>query len=105
MRIQNACLKSAARGSLKIQDATRNVGQCPTWWPPCRIWVAPSLQCRAVTPPRCETRWNLQGCFKLTKRSQPLVGRSSPYCWDMWRRYCCLTIFFRLSTCALFAKT
>jgi len=20
------------------------VGQCPTWWPPCRIWVAPSVQ-------------------------------------------------------------
>jgi len=31
---------------------------------------------------------------KLTKRSQPLVGRSSPYCKDMWGRYCCLTSFF-----------
>jgi len=27
---------------------TRNVGQCPTWWPPCRIQVAPSVQCRKV---------------------------------------------------------
>ena len=65
--IWNACLKCAARGSLEIQDAknrhlrtiaqlcraissqlrhlstigkkllTRNVGQCPTWWPPSRI--------------------------------------------------------------------
>jgi len=26
----------------------------------------------------------LVGCPKLTKRSQPLVGRSSPYCKDMW---------------------
>ena len=33
------------------------------------------------------------GCPKLPKRSQPLVGRSSPYCGDM-RRYCCLTSFF-----------
>ena len=34
------------------------------------------------------------GCPKLTKRSQPLVGRRSPYCDDMWGRYCCLTSFF-----------
>ena len=26
--------------------------------------------------------------------SQSLVGRSSPYYGDMWRRYCCLTNFF-----------
>ena len=31
------------------------------------------------------------GCPKLTKRSQPLVGQSSPYCKDVGR-YCCLTI-------------
>jgi len=37
----------------------------------------PLLECRAVTLPRCETRWNLQGCPKLANESQPLVGRSS----------------------------
>jgi len=52
------------------------------------------LQCRAVTLPRHETRWNYLECPKLTKWSQPLVGRSSPYCKDMWRRYCCLTSIF-----------
>ena len=57
----------------------------------------PLLECRAVTLPRRQTRWNFQGCPKLTKRSQPLVGRSSPYYGDVWRRYCCLTSFFRLS--------
>jgi len=36
----------------------------------------------------------LAGVPKLTKGSQPLEGRSSPYCKDMWRRYCCLTSFF-----------
>jgi len=36
------------------------------------------LECRAVTLPRRETRWNLQGCPKLANRSQPLVGRCSP---------------------------
>ena len=54
----------------------------------------PLLECRAVMLPRHETRWNLQGRPKLPDRSQPLVGRSSPYCGDMWRRYCCLTSFF-----------
>ena len=27
---------------------TRNVGQCPSWWPPCQIQVTPSVQCREV---------------------------------------------------------
>jgi len=90
-------------------DSTRNVGQCPTWWPPCRIgrWHPlfnaakfgwrPLLECCAVTLPRRETRWNLQGCPKLANKSQPLVGRSSPYYQDTWRRYWCLTSFFWLS--------
>jgi len=53
----------------------------------------PLLECRAVTLPRRETRWNLQGCPKLPNRSQPLVGQRSPYYEDMWRRYCCLKLF------------
>jgi len=60
----------------------------------------PLLECRAVTMPRRETRWNYLGCPKLTKRSQPLVGQSSPYCADMWRRHCCVTSFFLIvDTC------
>jgi len=60
----------------------------------------PLLECRAVTLPRRETGWNLQGFPKLTKRSQPLVGRSSPYYGNMWRRYCCSTSFFPIvDTC------
>ena len=60
----------------------------------------PLLECHAVTLPRRETRWNLQGCPKLANRSQPLVGRSSPYYQDMRRRYCCLTSFFPIvDTC------
>jgi len=58
------------------------------------------LECRAVMLPRCETHWNLQGCPKLANRSQPLVGWSSPYYQDMWRRYCYLTSFFPIvDTC------
>ena len=54
----------------------------------------PLLECRAVMLPRCESRWNLQGCPKLVNRSQPLASWSSPYCGDMWRTYCSLTSFF-----------
>jgi len=64
----------------------------------------PVLECRAITLPRRESRWNLQGCSKLANRSQPLVDRSSPYYEDMWRRYCCLTGFFRLLIHASAAK-
>jgi len=60
----------------------------------------PVLECRAVTLPRRKTRWNLQGCPKLANRSQQLVGQSSPYYEDMWRRYCCSTSFFPIvDTC------
>ena len=58
------------------------------------------LACRAVTLPRRETRWNLQGYPKLANRAQPLVGQSSPYYEDMWRRYRRLTSFFPIvDTC------
>jgi len=67
------------------------VGQCPTWWSPCRtqvapsvqrrkVWLTPTTRCRAVTLPRREPRWNYLGCLKLPDGSPPLVGRSSPYC-------------------------
>ena len=60
----------------------------------------PLLECRAATLPRRESRWNWKGCRKLPKWSHLLVGRSSPYYADMWRRYCCLTSFFPIvDTC------
>jgi len=40
------------------------------------------------------------GCPKLPHRSQPLVGRSSPYCENTWNKYCCLTSFLLIvDTC------
>ena len=61
------------------------------------------LECRAVTRPRRETRWNLQGCPKLPNRPQPLVGRSSPYCEDIWD-ILLFNNFSRLSRRALVVK-
>jgi len=53
----------------------------------------------AVTTPRRETCWNVLWRPKLPKRSQPLVGRSSSYSEDMWRRHCCLKIFTIVDPC------
>jgi len=50
-----------------------------------KVWLTPTTTCRAVTLSRRNTRWNLVGCPKLTKLFQPLVGRRSPYCGDIWR--------------------
>ena len=45
-----------------------------------------------------EYRWspllNATVWLMPTTRSQPLVGRSSPYYQNMWRRYCCLIRVF-----------
>ena len=60
----------------------------------------PLLECRAVTLPRRETRWNLLRWPKLTKQSQPLVGRSSPYYNNMWALLLLNKFFFPIiDTC------
>jgi len=60
------------------------------------------LEIYTVSLPRRETRSNLLGCPKLANRSQPVVGRSSPYCEVVWWRYCCLTSFFPIvDTCLI----
>jgi len=62
----------------------------------------PLLECCAVTLPRRETRWNLQGWPKLANRSQPLVGRSSPYYQDVCTRCCSLIKKFPIvDTCLI----
>jgi len=47
------------------------------------VWLTPTTWFRAVTLPRRETSWNLQGYPKLVNWSQPLVRRRSPYCGHM----------------------
>jgi len=66
-------------------------------WRPLPEW-------RAVTLPRRKSRWNLLEFPKLPNRSQPLLGRSSPYCGYMWRVIAVWQVFFRLSIHALVAK-
>jgi len=72
------------------------------WYPlfnAAKLGWRPLLVCRAVTLPRYETSWNLQGCLKLANRSQPLVGRSSSYCEDTYGRYSGLKSFPIVDTC------
>ena len=63
---------------------------------PAKFGWPPLSDVTAVTKPKRKTRWNLLGCPKLSNRSQPLLDRRSPYCEDLWTRYCCLTSFYRL---------
>jgi len=68
------------------------------------VWLTPTTRVPCSNAAKTRNRWNYLGCPKLTKRSQPLVGQSSPYC-GACRRYCCLTsFFFRLSIHALPGK-
>ena len=70
------------------------------WRPVFNFGWRPLLECRAVTLPRREVRWNLEGCPKLVNRSQPLVGRSSPYCWGHLEDSVLLNKFFPIvDTC------
>jgi len=63
-----------------------------------KVWLMPTTRYHAVTLPRRETHWILQGCLKLPDRSQPLVGRSSPYCGDV-EDILLLNNFFRTLQC------
>jgi len=57
----------------------------------------PLLQCRAVTLPRCETRWNLQGCPTLMK---PASGPKFTILWGHVEEILLLNKFFPIvDTC------
>ena len=64
-----------------VMAAMRNIGGTLCSAP--QFGWRPLLECHAVTLPRRKTCWNLQGWPKLTKQSQMLVGRSSPYYGDV----------------------
>ena len=76
--------------SVQAHETAKHHAKCG--WPPLS-------NIAAVTKSRRETRWNVLECAKLANRSQPLVGRSSPYCENMWGRYCCSTIYQIVDIC------
>jgi len=44
--------------------------------------------------PKTQNPLKFAGVPQTANHFQPLVGQSSPYCEDMWRRYCCFTSLF-----------
>jgi len=59
-----------------------------------KVWLMPTTRVPCSNAAKMWNLLNLLGSPKQPNRSQPLVGWSSPYCGDMWKRYCCLTSFF-----------
>jgi len=59
-----------------------------------QVWLTSVQRRRCSNEVKTRNPLKFAGCPKPANRSQPLVDRSSPYCEDMRRRYCCLSIFF-----------
>jgi len=50
------------------------------------VWLTPTTRVPCSNAAKTRKLLKFAGCPKLANRSQPLVGRSSPYYQDMWRR-------------------
>ena len=113
--------KSASQGVMlgEARSKLYRVGQTsePDWFLNKLCWNVCQLECGPINAQRdgrpAYYRWRrlFNGAVwltptttKLANRSQPLLGRSSPYYEDMWRKYRYLTIFFRLLVHASAAK-
>jgi len=65
-----------------------------------KLWLTPTTRVPFSNVAKTQNTLTFAGTPKLTNRSQPLVGQSSPYSDDVWRRYRCLTSFFPIvDTC------
>jgi len=64
----------------------------------------PILECRAVTLPRRETRWNLQGCPQTPEPISAASGPKFTILWEYVEEILLLNNFFRLPIRALVAK-
>jgi len=66
------------------------------WRPLFNAAVRPTPTTRVLCSNAAKTRNPLKFAWvpRTPQPSHPVVGRSSPYYEDMWRRYCCLTNFF-----------
>ena len=68
------------------------------------VWLTPTTRVPCSNAAKTRNPLKFGGVPQTNETSQPLVGQSSPYYGDIWRRYCRLTIFFRLSIHAFVAK-
>jgi len=59
-----------------------------------KVWLTPNTGMSCSNAAKTQNPLKLAGVPKLPHQSQSLVGRSSPYCGYIRRRYGCLTSFF-----------
>jgi len=70
----------------------------------CAVWLTSVERRHCSNEAKKRNPLKFAGCPKLTNRSQPLVGQSSPDCGDTWGRYCCLRGFFPTVNMCISAK-
>ena len=63
----------------------------------CKVWLTSVERRRCSNEAKTRNPLKFAGVPQTSQQIKPLVGRSSPYCKDVWMRYCHLTSFFRLS--------
>jgi len=59
----------------------------------CKVWLASDERHRCSNEAKTRNPLKFAVVPQNPKPLSALVGRSSPYCEGMWRRYCCLTAF------------
>jgi len=88
----HCCLSTVTASHFRKAYKTRNVGQCPTWWPPCRIQEAPFVQCRKVwlTPntgvpcSNAAKTWNLLKLAGVPQTNETISATSGPKFTILW---------------------
>jgi len=59
-----------------------------------KVWLTPTTRVPCSNAAKMRNPLSFWGAPNSpTDLSQPVLGQSSPYCEDMWGRYCCLTFF------------
>jgi len=65
-----------------------------------KVWLTPTTRVPCSNAAKMRNPLKFAGVPKLANRFQRLVNRCSPYCEDVWRKYCCLKSFFSIvDTC------
>ena len=88
------CTGQNSVGGQEPPKCTYSVPAQETGQTSCKVWLASDERRRCSNEAKTRNPLKFAGCSKLTSRSRPLVGQSSPHCENMWRRYCCLKVFF-----------
>jgi len=59
-----------------------------------KVWLTPTAVVPCSNAAKSRNPLKFARVPQTTRRSQPLVGRSSSYYGDIWRTHCCLTSFW-----------